>query len=162
MYDLKKNMIVQIAEKIDIPSWLVLAKEVEPLFGSLVEDPGFLAALDRNIQRQSAFCIREKNGQAGSKILAGLLFSMKSPEYKIGWLAVTEPARYQGLGKLLVRYALGLVNLPAEISVVTFDVENKEGYPARKFYKSLGFTPAEITEFGQDRSPRQVFRLKMN
>jgi hypothetical protein len=35
----------------DIPAWLALAAQVEPLFGPHVDDPGFRRALHRDIAR---------------------------------------------------------------------------------------------------------------
>jgi hypothetical protein len=36
---------VVVAQLEDTPAWLLLAAEVEPLFGPLVDDPHFLGAL---------------------------------------------------------------------------------------------------------------------
>ena len=52
-------MLVQRAEPEDMPGWLALAAEVEPLFGPLVNDAGFRGALRKNIARGTAFCVRE-------------------------------------------------------------------------------------------------------
>ena len=56
------KMRVQIAQKEDVNSWLDLAGEVEGLFGPMVQEPSFLSALDRSIERRSAYCIREDDG----------------------------------------------------------------------------------------------------
>ncbi len=42
---------VVVAQPKDIPAWLVLAAEVEPLFGPMVNDPSFHRALRNNIER---------------------------------------------------------------------------------------------------------------
>ncbi|MDY0095637.1 MAG: hypothetical protein RBT80_23325 [Candidatus Vecturithrix sp.] len=42
----------------DIASWLVLAQEVEPLFGPMVTDENFLSAMRHIIAEKNAFCIR--------------------------------------------------------------------------------------------------------
>jgi hypothetical protein len=47
-------MHVALAQPADIPAWLELAAEVEPLFGPMVAEPGFHAALERNLARQTA------------------------------------------------------------------------------------------------------------
>jgi len=43
-------MKVQVAQLEDIDSWLSLAAEVEDLFGPMVNEPGFMKALMRNIE----------------------------------------------------------------------------------------------------------------
>ena len=139
--------------------WLALAVEVEPLFGEpLVSSPSFLQALHKSIARGSAFCLRENDGPPGSALMGGLLFSAKLPQYRIGWLAVAERRRRQGVGRCLVLHVLGLVRAPAEVSVVTFGPDNEAGLPARHFYESLGFLPAEPAEPGPHGLSRQVYR----
>lgn len=83
-------MRVETATSEDIPPWLELAAEVEFLFGPMVDDPGFHAALTRNIARGSAYCVRADGGAAGATLMGGLLFSGRKPLYRIGWLAVGE------------------------------------------------------------------------
>jgi len=154
-------MIVQVAQPEDIDPWLCLAGEVEHLFGPMVQEPGFLAALERNIQRESAFCIREHDGPPGPPLLAGLLFSMHPPQYKIGWLTVAERVRRRGFGRCLLEHALTRIEPPAEVSVVTFGPDNPEGEGARRFYEALGFTARELADPGPEGEGRQVFCLTL-
>jgi GNAT superfamily N-acetyltransferase len=128
----------------------------------MVQNTGFLAALTNNIQRGSAYCIRENNGPPGSPLLGGLLFSAKPPIYRIGWLAVAEQARGQGYGSLLLRHALDQVTPPATISVITFGPDNLAGEPARQLYTSFGFIPAGMTDPGPEGGSRQIFRLELS
>ena len=152
-------MHVALAQPADIPVWLDLAAEVEPLFGPMVADPGFRAALERTIQRQTAFCIREQDGAPGSPLMGGLLFSAtQAPHYKIGWLAVTERWRRQGVAQMLVEHCFQLIQAPAELSVVTFGEDNVEGRPARRFYERMSFQAAEAAPNGPEGGTRQVFR----
>lgn len=151
-------MKVDIACETDIVAWLALAAEVEPLFGPMVDDPDFHRVLLKNIRRGSAFCIREGDGPPGSQLLGGLLFSAHPPQYRIGWLAVTGPARRQGLGRMLVEHIFTLVKPPAEVSVIIFGEDVEGGQPARAFYESLGFHPAEAAPRGPEGGSRQVFR----
>lgn len=153
---------VQIATTFDISAWLQLAAEVEPLFGPLVQEASFLAALANNVQRGSAYCIREDDGPPGSPLLGGLLFSAKPPNYRIGWLAVAERARRQGHGARLLRHALAQVTPPATVSVVTFGLDNAAGLPVRQLYISFGFVPVEMTEPGPEGGSRQIFRLQLD
>ena len=149
---------VQTATHADLAAWLQLAAEVEPLFGPLVQEPNFHAALDKNFTRGSAYCIRVDDGPPGMHLLGGLLFSPKPPHYRIGWLAVTAQARRQGIGAALLQHALAQVVPPATVSVVTFGTDNPAGKAARNLYTRFGFSPAEMTTPGPEGSTRQIFR----
>jgi ribosomal protein S18 acetylase RimI-like enzyme len=152
-------MRVVLAQSADLPAWLDLAAEVEPLFGPMVADPGFHAALERNIQRQTAFCLREQNGAPGAPLMGGLLFSAThAPQYKIGWLAVAERWRRQGVAQALVEHCFRLILPPAELSVITFGEDNVAGRPARHFYERMGFQAVEAAPNGPEGGTRQVFR----
>lgn len=152
-------MHVALAQPADIPVWLDLAAEVEPLFGPMVAEPGFHAALERNIQRQTAFCIREQDGAPGTPLIGGLLFSAThAPHYRIGWLAVSRRWRRQGIAQALVEHCFQLIQPPAELSVITFGADNLAGRPARLFYERMGFQAAEAAPNGPEGGTRQVFR----
>src|SRR5262245_25693516 len=69
LYPPEAPMHVTLAQPADIPAWLDLAQEVEPLFGAMVADSGFHAALERNIARQTALCIREQDGPPGMPLM---------------------------------------------------------------------------------------------
>ena len=113
-------MHVVLAQPADIPVWLNLAAEVESLFGPMVDDPAFHQALEGNIQRQTAFCIREQAHAPGTPLLGALLFSARhAPHYKISWLAVAQRWRRQGVAHALVEHCFQLIQPPAELSVVT-------------------------------------------
>jgi GNAT superfamily N-acetyltransferase len=154
-------MIVVVACERDIPAWLDLTVEVEPLFGPMIDDPGFHRALRRNVVRGTAFCARAFGGMPGAPLMGGLLFSPHPPQYTIGWLAVAREWRRYGVGRLLVEHALGLVSRPAEISVTTFGPGVEGGEGARAFYARLGFAPDEdvLLGSGPDGRLRQVYRL---
>jgi ribosomal protein S18 acetylase RimI-like enzyme len=152
------TMFVATAVEKDIPGWLRLAAEVEPLFGPMVNEPGFQRALYKNIARGTAFCIRENNGEPGAPLMGGLLFSPRPPIYTIGWLAVTQACKQRGVGRLLVDHAIGLVQPPAEMILVTFAEGVKGGAAARRFYEKLGFLPAERAPSGPEGGDRQVYR----
>lgn len=150
---------IQIATTADLDPWLQLAAEVEPLFGPMVQDPGFHAALANNFQRGTAYCIRDGDEQPGNELLGGLLFSPKIPNYRINWLAVTERARGRGYGAALLLRTLDQVIPPATVSVITFGEDNPAGKPARQLYMRYGFLPAEMIAPAEDGSTRQIFRL---
>ncbi len=149
------------AQPEDIPAWLELAREVEPLFGPMVEDPGFHRALKKNIARGTAYCVRVGGQPAGAPMRGGLLFSPKPPEYEVAWLAVTEAHRRGGVGRALMEHALAHVTPPAIISLTTFGPDNPAGEPARRFYEKFGFQPAESAPDGPEGGSRQVYRLEL-
>lgn len=155
-------MQVFVAQPEDFSSWLRLAAEVEPLFGPMVDNPDFHLALGRSIERGTAFCIRIEDGPPGSPLLAGMLFFIKPPIYKIGWLAVAQKCRRCGIGKELVEYAFELVKPPAEVIVTTFGPDNDAGKPARLFYEKMGFHPAELAPEGLEGGSRQIYRRMFN
>lgn len=152
-------MIVDLASPDDVPGWLCLAAEVEPLFGPMCNEPSFRRALERNIARGTALCIREQDGLPGSSLLAGMLYSVPPPYYRIGWLSVAEAHRHRGLGSCLLNHLLDLLPRPAELRVTTFGPDLADGRPARQFYTSFDFQPiGEPTESPEGQS-RQVYRL---
>ena len=152
-------MHVALAQPADLPAWLDLAAEVEFLFGPMVADPGFHAALERNIARQTAFCIREQDATPGTPLMGGLLFSAThAPHYTIGWLAVAQRWRRQGVAQMLVEHCFQSIQPPAELSVVTFGEDNLAGRPARRFYERMGFQAAEVAPNGPEGGTRQVYR----
>jgi GNAT superfamily N-acetyltransferase len=154
-------MHVVLAQPADIPSWLDLAAEVEPLFGPMVAEPGFHAALERNVKRQTAFCIREQPDDPGTPLMGALLFSpAHAPHYNIGWLAVARRWHRRGIAQTLVEHCFQRIQPPAELSVVTFGEDNPAGRPARHFYEHMGFQAAETAPNGPEGGTRQIFRRR--
>lgn len=150
---------IAIAEQADIPLWLTLAAEVEPLFGPMVADPAFHAALERVIARGTAFCVREGAGPAGTPLMGALLFSNKrAPYYTVHWLAVAARWQRHGVARALMEQCIGLIQSPAELSVMTFGADTLAGQPARHFYERMGFVAAETAPRGPEGGSRQVFR----
>src|SRR5258708_9400301 len=101
-------MQVEVAELRDIRSWLDLAAEVEALFGDMLDNHRFYDALLRNIDRRSAYCVRERDGPPGAPLMGGMLFSPcrpNRPKYRIGWLALADRWRRRGVGRRLVEHA---------------------------------------------------------
>ncbi|MEV6929652.1 GNAT family N-acetyltransferase [Dactylosporangium sp. NPDC051485] len=147
-----------IATEADVPAWLFLAEQVEDLFGPLVEDPGFRAALLRNIGRGTALCVRVDAAASRAALAGGLLLSAHHPTYQITWLAVSREHRGDGIGELLVRTALDtMLEPPCAVEVTTFGPDHP-GHAARGFYEHLGFEPASaVTADGA----RQTYRLQV-
>jgi GNAT superfamily N-acetyltransferase len=152
-------MKVSVAQPEDFPAWLRLAAEVELLFGQpMANSPWFHSMLRRNIERGMAFCVREGDGPPGAPLLGGLFFSPKPPLYTIGCLAVAQRSRRRGVGTSLVEHVIDLVQPPAEMVVTTFGPDVEGGHPARRFYESMGFHPAEPAPNGPEGGSRQIYR----
>lgn len=156
-------MRVASAQLADIPAWLDLAAEVEPLFGPMVNDPGFHASLRKNIERGSAFCVREHDGPPGARLMGGLLLS-RCPvkhKYEIGWLAVAGEFQRHGVGRALMEYVFEQVESPSEVVLLTFGPDVVGGLPARKFYEKFGFEPAEPGPVNSGGVATQVYRRQV-
>jgi len=131
-------MPVRLSNSNDFTYWLKLAKEVEPLFGPMVDDPIFCDGLRKAIREGRAICFAE-GGQAGGSeaFLGGILISKAANE--ILWLAVAERSRGRRIGRALLVEALGLLDRTRPITVTTFERSLAAGIPARRLYESLGF-----------------------
>lgn len=134
-------MRVTAATHGDVSAWLDLSREVEPLFGPLVDNPDFLAVLRRTIDNGAAFCVRADDGPPSAALLGGLLWFPDPPQYKLGWLAVAEQARRQGVARRLVDHALATIARPATIRLTTLAQDAPEGEAARRLYARIGFRP---------------------
>ena len=149
-------MKVQIATRADIPEWLALASQVEFLFGPMVDQPDFQSALRKNIDRESAYCVREQDQPAGAPLIGGLFFSFKA--YHINWLAVDQQWRRRGVGRVLLEHVFDLIKPSTELFVITFGEDNLEGQPARRFYEKMGFEPFAEAPPGPEGGSREIFR----
>ena len=146
------------ATESDIPSWLNLAKQVEHLFGPMV-DQGFDRAIRSNIQRGSAFCVR--SDMTPDILAGGLLFDYRHPpHYALSWLAVATTLQRKGIGQLLLRYAIAKTILPCTAEVITFGPDHPGGEAARRFYEPLGFRPGLRRNPGPDEGSRQTYTLR--
>lgn len=145
----------------DIKGWFKLATEVEYLFGPMVDDPSFIKALEKNVNRGTAFCVRENNGSPGSNLLGGVLFSSSNASsYKIGWLSVSSHSKGKGVATELLTHILGLVHSNSKISVITFGDDIPEGQAARRLYEKFSFIPSnELVPKGPEGGSRQKFIL---
>jgi GNAT superfamily N-acetyltransferase len=125
------------AELLDIPGWLVLAAEVEGLFESRMSiDPTFEKILERNVDRGTAFVVREEESGPGETVIGATIWLPQAR--KIAWLAVAERHRRTGVGSCLLR-AIFEVAGSGPMSVVTFGSNVPGGRQARLFYEAAGF-----------------------
>lgn len=150
-------MIIRLASAQDAPGLIGLAGQVEQWFGPMVGDAGFRAALDKHIRRGTALAAADSEAD----LLGGLLFAAHPPVYHVRWLVVSERARGQGVGRVLVNEAMRrFMAGPGIVEVVTFGARHPGAGAsgARTFYERLGFTPAEAAPPGPEGGPRQVYR----
>ncbi len=155
-------MKVEVATRADIPSWLALASQVEFLFGPMVDQPEFHNALRKNIDRGSAYCVRERDQYEGAPLMGGLFLSFRSPAYHIGWLSVAEQWRRKGVGTVLLAHIYDLIQPSTELYVTTFGADNPDGQPARQFYKKMGFELFAKAPPGPEGGSRDIFRKSLN
>lgn len=136
----------------DLPSWLEIARQVEPLFGAMAM---FDVTLRAKITQGEALCVRD----AGGQVIGGLLLGGEQPDLWIRWLAVRRAARGRGIGSALVSEAIRRLDAKGSLSLITFGADNLEGAPARRLYVRLGFLPGPMQPRGPEGGTRQLFRL---
>lgn len=147
------------ATESDILPWLNLVKQVEHLFGPMI-DRGFDKAIRSNINRGSAFCVR--SGMAPNILAGGLLFDYRNPpHYELSWMAVETTLQRKGIGQLLLRYAIAKTIPPCTVKVITFGPDHPGGEAARRFYESFGFRPGPRLSPGPDGGSRQAYALRL-
>jgi GNAT superfamily N-acetyltransferase len=137
----------------DLPSWLDLVREVEPLFGPM---PDFAVHARRAAGRGSALVVRDRD----DTVLGAALLSHSPADRKIHWLAVRPDARRRGVARVLLASIMARWPPPEDIEVVTFGPDVSYGRPARALYKSAGFSPGEILPAGLEGGSRQRFVLQ--
>ncbi len=121
----------------DFSGWLFLAKEAEPLFGPMTDDPSFIDGLKEAILNGKSFCVRDQGGNSQSSLHGGIVISSEKNE--ILWFAVKEKSRGKGIGKSLLSEAIKHLKSNDPITVTTFDESSEEGRPARRLYHQFGF-----------------------
>lgn len=143
--------MVEAATEADIPSWLVLVREVEPLFGPM---PMFDITLKTKIREGDALCVRD-----GSQVTGGGLLGGQAPDNWIRWLAVRRDARRRGIGAALIESAVARWPAACSISLATFGADIPEGRPARRLYERFGFEAREMLPRGPEGGTRQLYVL---
>jgi len=129
---------VRLATLEDFSDWLELAREVEPLFGPMTDDPAFCDGLRQAILEGNAFCLIESDdGKRRGLFLGGIVISKEANE--IVWFAVFQHSRGQKIGAALLAEAIRKLDRTRPITVTTFDRTIGDGIPARSLYESVGF-----------------------
>ncbi len=121
----------------DYLDWLKLAKDVEPLFGPMVDDPIFRDGLRKAILEENAFCIAGRDSEGNGVFHGGIIISKRTNE--ILWLAVGRQSRGRGIGAALLSEAINRLDPARPITLTTFDQTVEAGAPARKLYQSFEF-----------------------
>ena len=144
---------VRLAGIDDIPAWLEIVREVEPLFGPMAK---FDITLKSKIEDSGALCVRDVCGV----VAGGLLLGGAPPDHWIRWLAVRKSARGQGVATDLIRSALArCVAAPCTVSLATFGADNLAGRPARALYERMGFVAGEMLPRGPEGGTRQLYKM---
>ncbi len=128
---------VRVSTLDDYNDWLELAREVEPLFGPMVDDAAFREGLKRAIEEKIAWCVEEPDERGHTAFRGGIVVSKEANE--ILWLAVSRKTRGCGMGAALLSEAIGRLDRSRPIAVTTFDDTIPEGLPARRLYRRFGF-----------------------
>lgn len=110
-----------------------LAKEVEPLFGPMIDSKEFQDGIVNCIQNNNAYGIENENGR-----LAGII-ALDRKCNEISWLAVGKKYRGNKYGEKLVEKAIEELECNGDIYVQTFSEKVKNGIAARIIYERSGF-----------------------
>ena len=124
----------------DFDKWIELAREVEPIFGPMADEPEFHEGLRQAINSGTAFCMKDRN-DASSELFGGIVIFPELNE--IVWFAVAQEARGKGVGNELLDYAIKQLSNEQPITVTTFAPEIESGKPAVSLYKKYGFKESE-------------------
>ena len=119
----------------EIKDWLLLAGEVEPLFGPMVDDPNFSDALRQAFDKGTA--LSAKSPEPENALAGGVV--VDPSENEIAWLAVSKARQRQGVGDLLLKGGLDLLSRTRPVKVVTFAPGPGQAEAALGLYRKHGF-----------------------
>jgi len=128
-----------------LAGWLRLAREVEPLFGPMVDDPGFRDGLKRALLEERAIGWRRPDGA----LSGGIIVDRAAND--IAWFAVEKASQGKGIGRKLLAAALARLDPLRPVSVTTFAASVPAGEMARRLYERFGFQdekPAGVNPAG--------------
>ena len=151
-------MDVVYSKVTDFDAWILLAREVEPLFGPMADEKGFQEALRRAISLNIAFCIYSEPNGDDNNLIGGVVISKKTNE--ISWFAVSQKYRGKGYGRKLIEFAVSKLNSQENMFVQTFDKSVPEGKSARDLYLDLGFTDVKDGGLNPAGVPTVIMQLR--
>lgn len=125
--------MIRLVTNEDLNAWIELAKEVEPIFGEMVNNENFINGIKDCIANSSAFCVVNANNDIEGIIAINKVLN------EVSWLAVREKCRGKGYGYQLLETALNSLDNRKPIYVQTFSPNVKAGEAARKIYMKFGF-----------------------
>lgn len=125
--------MIRLVTNKDFNAWLELAKEVEPLFGEMVECEDFKKGIKKCISNLSAFCFVNTNND-----IEGII-AINKDENEIAWFSVRKKCHGKGYGYQLLKAAINYLDNVNHIFVQTFSSNVKAGEAARKLYMQFGF-----------------------
>jgi GNAT superfamily N-acetyltransferase len=117
----------------DYDAWIELAKEVEPLFGPMIDSKEFQSGIKDCIQNNNAFGLENEKGN-----LTGIV-AIDRARNEIMWLAVAKKHRGNNYGEKLVKKAIEELEGNGDISVQTFSGKVNIGKKAKNIYERNGF-----------------------
>ena len=130
-------MTIRLVTNKDIDDWLILAKEVEPLFGKMVGCKEFLFGIKESIYNRSAFCVIHTTNEIGG------IVAVDKNKNEILWLAVHREYQSKGYGRQLLKAAMDSLDDTRPVYVQTFSAGVTEGKAARHLYEQFGFVDYE-------------------
>lgn len=125
--------MIRLVTNEDLNAWIELAKEVEPIFGEMVNNENFINGIKDCIANSSAFCVVNTNNDIEGIIAINKVLN------EVSWLAVREKCRGKGYGYQLLETTLNSLDNRKPIYVQTFSPNVKAGEAARKLYMKFGF-----------------------
>lgn len=135
---------IHISDLFDMPGWLMLAMEAEPLFGPMAENPDFFDVLRQALMDGAAFCIRDEKNKENCGLCGGIIISKENNS--IVWFVVGEKFRHKGMGKKLMAEAMKHLNHSKPITVNTFADSGHERLAAKNICQKFGFKDSGKTE----------------
>jgi GNAT superfamily N-acetyltransferase len=125
--------MIRLLQMQDYNTWINLAKEVEYLFGPMVDSKDFQEGIKNCLENNNAFGIENEAGK-----LAGII-ALDRENNEILWLAVAKQFSGNNYGELLVKKSVAELERNGDIFVQTFSGKVNEGRSARSIYERSGF-----------------------
>ncbi len=146
--DVSESAVIRLATIEDVPAWLEIAKQVEPLFGPM---PDIETHIRRAIDHGTALVVIDR----AKEVVGAALLSRDDQPHRIHWLAVRAESRRAGIGSSLLQAIIERWDDGQLIDVITFGADVSEGEAARALYRAHGFVFLEHHEDGPEGGSRE-------